>query len=154
MHFQRSVKRVSDRVNKGSSTRAYKAFTTIAYSIPTSKSKADVETLFKVLCGEKPLSEAIRIMPGSSVLKEFQAEYNMENWKSCSHWCEWWMRPNHLSKNAIQLQNNTMKAMQPKLLDMYNSMYVTETLILILCVCVLPCRDAVCMPFCHGPSTV
>ena len=98
VHFQRSVKRVSDKVNKGSSTKAYKAFTTIAYAIPTAKTKTEVESIFQVLCGAKPLSAAISNLPESSILKEYEPEHDMESWKPCSHWCDWWMRPNHLSK--------------------------------------------------------
>ena len=55
VHYQRSVKRVCERVNKGYSTLAHKAFNIIAYAIPTETTQSHVESLFQVLCGEKPL---------------------------------------------------------------------------------------------------
>ena len=99
MHFQRSVKRVSGKVNKGYSTLAHQTFTTIGYAIPACKSRKDVETLFEVLRGAKSLTSAIEIMPESSpLLKKYQPEHNTESWVKCTHWCDWWTRPNHLSK--------------------------------------------------------
>ena len=95
------MKRVSDKINKGLSTKAYKAFTTIAYAIPAAKTKKDVESLFRVLSGTEPLSVAISVLPNPSTLKEYESEHKMENWEQCSHWCEWWMRPNHLSKTTL-----------------------------------------------------
>ena len=104
-------------MNKGSSTKAYKAFTTIDYAIPT---KTEVESIFQVLCGAKPLSAAISILPESSILKEYEPEHDMESWKPCSHWCDWWMRPNHLSK------------------------ITSHTLFIPTQIC-FHCRDAICM---------
>ena len=77
---------------------AHKAFTSIAYAIPKAKTKADVEGLFQVLCGADPLSSAIKILPTVTILLEYQSEHNPQNWEACSHWCEWWMRKNHLSE--------------------------------------------------------
>ena len=85
VHYQRSVKRVSDKVNKDSSTQAHKAFTTIAYAIPTAKTKLHVEILFEVLCGAKPVSSALEILPKSSVLREFSSEHRVGKWKACKH---------------------------------------------------------------------
>lgn len=99
MHFQRSVKRVSGKVNKGISTLAHQAFIAIGYAIPTCKSKEDVETLFQVLCGAKSLTCAIKIvLESSSLLNKYQPEHRTEAWVRCAHWCDWWTRPNHLSK--------------------------------------------------------
>ncbi len=97
VHYQRSVKRVSERVNK-SGTAAYLAFNTIGYAIVNAKRKEDVESLFHVLCGEEPLSTACGILGDRVELTRYSPDHNPEKWKSCSHWCSWWMRPNHLSK--------------------------------------------------------
>jgi len=97
VHYQRSVKRVCDKVNKSSSPLAHKAFIAIAYAIPTAKNKDHVETLFKVLCGAKPLMSAIEILPKPSPVKEYLPDHRNNKWKACQHWCNWWMRPNHLS---------------------------------------------------------
>ena len=95
MHYQRSVKRVSDRVNKGSSTKAHRAFTKIAHAIPAIQKKEQVEILFQVLCGAKPLSSATAILSESSLLREYEPDHNVENWTACTHWCNWWTRQNH-----------------------------------------------------------
>ena len=49
----RSVKRVAERVNKGSKG-GYQAFVSIGYGILHIKNKEDVTKLFKVLCGKEP----------------------------------------------------------------------------------------------------
>lgn len=100
VHYQRSVKRVSEKVNKGSSTLAHQVFTTIGYAIPATKTKEDVDTLFQVLCGAESLSCAIKILPESkSLFEKYQSEHDADTWTKCTHWCEWWTRPNHLSKS-------------------------------------------------------
>jgi hypothetical protein len=102
VHFQRSVKRVSERANKGGSSKAHKAFTSIAYEIPKAKTKAAVEGLFRVLCGTDPLACAVKILPEVKVLVEYQSEHSPQDWVACSHWCDWWMRKNHLSEYYCQ----------------------------------------------------
>ena len=67
VHFIRSVKCVSERINKGSSL-VRKAFTAIAYHIPKATTPEDVTTLFNVLVGED-VSEAAAIMPECSVVQ-------------------------------------------------------------------------------------
>ena len=52
VHYMRSVKRVAERVNKGS-RGGYQAFVSIGYAIPPVKSKDDVMKLFQVLCGKE-----------------------------------------------------------------------------------------------------
>jgi hypothetical protein len=94
---------VSEKVNKGSVKNSFKAFTTIAYAIPEAKTKEEVQILFQVLCGKQPLSSAISILTNSLLLKEYMPHHNIENWKACSSWCEWWTRPNHLSKFVVSL---------------------------------------------------
>ena len=98
VHFQRSVKRISERVNKNTSGRAHKAFVSIAYAIPTVKTTKHVEALFRVLRGADPLSSAIDILPKVKILVEYQSEHDPRKWTACSHWCDWWTRENHLSK--------------------------------------------------------
>lgn len=96
VHYQRSVKRVAERLNKGSGL-GFKAFTTIGYAIPKAVSKEDVITLFDVLCGKKALSAAIDILPEAILLLEYKNDHNPENWKPGSSWRDWWCRSNHLS---------------------------------------------------------
>ena len=93
VHYQCSVKRVCERVNKGYSTLTHKAFTTIANAIPTVTTQCHVETILQVLCSEKPLQSAIEILPKALVLEEYRTEHRNEKWKTCKHWCNWWMRP-------------------------------------------------------------
>lgn len=101
MHYQRSVKRISEQVNKNIAGKPHKAFTSIAYAIPNVHKKEHVETLFHVLSGLAPLSSAIKILPEMEVLKTYESEHDPSNWKACSHWVSWWMRKNHLSKLCI-----------------------------------------------------
>ena len=97
VHFQRSVKNVSEKVNRSHSL-AHQAFTTIGYAILHAKSEEDVLSLFHVLEGEEPLSTAICIVPQSTTLKEYQQFHQQEKWRACSNWAKWWMRPAHLSE--------------------------------------------------------
>ncbi len=55
VHFTRSVKRVAERVNKGDPL-GYKAFTTIAYTIPKAESPEQISKLFSVLAGEADIA--------------------------------------------------------------------------------------------------
>ena len=73
VHFIRSVKRVSERISKGSPL-AQKAFTTIAYHIPKVETPEDVVTLFNVLAGED-VSQAAALMPKSSVVQQYSKEH-------------------------------------------------------------------------------
>ena len=98
VHYQRSVKRVSSKVNTGAPSLADKAFTMIAYDIPDATSRATVNLLFDVLAGIKPISALTKIWPKSTLLKDYEAIHNNESWKQCTDWCQWWRRPNHLSK--------------------------------------------------------
>lgn len=96
VHFIRSVKRVSERINKGSSL-ARKAFTAIAYHIPKATTPEDVTTLFNVLAGED-VSEAATLMPECSVVQQCSQEHKTRLWQEALHWAEWWKRPRHLRK--------------------------------------------------------
>ena len=67
--------------------------------IPAAKTKVHVETLFKVLYGDKPVSSAPEILPKSQMLKEYQPEHKLNKWKLCTHWRDWWMKPNYIRKS-------------------------------------------------------
>ena len=97
VHYMRSVKRVAERVNKGSKS-GYQAFVSIGYAIPHIKNKEDVTKLFKVLCGKEPISTAEQILGSCSAVTSYKENHNSETWSLCSHWNEWWTRPVHLSK--------------------------------------------------------
>lgn len=97
VHYQRSVKRVGEKTNKVGSL-GYKAFLHIGYEIPKAKTKADVEDLFAVLSGDKPLGIACSILNFPMVLMDYASEHDPQKWKLSSHWCAWWTRENHLSK--------------------------------------------------------
>ena len=72
------MKRVSERINKGSPL-AQKAFTAIAYHhIPKAATPEDVTTLFNVLAGEEDVSEAAAIMPECSVVQQCSQEQAVE----------------------------------------------------------------------------
>lgn len=97
VHFIRSVKRVSERVNKGNPD-AHKAFTTIAYQIPDAATEKNALTIFEVLAGERELSDALAICQHGSILEKYAKEHLPQTWASLRHWVDWWKRPRHLSK--------------------------------------------------------
>ena len=99
VHFTRSVKRVSERINKRDSL-VNKAFTTIAYNVTNMTSKEDVQVLFDVLAGKRELREAVALCAKSTVLETYAKDggHNPDSWKACSHWAEWWQRDRHLRK--------------------------------------------------------
>ena len=89
---------MSERVNGSASTLGYKAFLSIAYAIPQATSQDDVYSLFSVLSGEKPISEAISLIPDATYLSSYIPHHDSSSWKTCTQLCDWWQRPNHLSK--------------------------------------------------------
>ena len=98
VHFTRSVKRVSERVNKGNPD-AHRAFTTIAYQIPHASTEENVLVLFEVLAGEKKLSGALALCHhDSSTIERYAQKHQPAIWKPLRHWVEWWKRPRHLGK--------------------------------------------------------
>ena len=97
VHFTRSVKRVSERINKGNPL-AHKAFTNIAYTIPKAVSRKDVLLLFSVLAGDKSIENVLTLFKGSSTLKTYAKNHQPSLWKSCHHWASWWTQPKHLCK--------------------------------------------------------
>lgn len=97
VHFTRSVKRVSDRVNKNNNL-AHKAFTTIAYQIPHVSAEDEVLTLFDVLSGKTDISHAIPLCQETNALQQYAPSHNPSKWKELEHWAEWWKRPKHLRK--------------------------------------------------------
>lgn len=113
VHFTRSVKRVSERINKRDSL-ANKAFTTIAYNITNMTSNGDVQVLFDVLAGKRELREAVALCAKSTVLESYAKDggHNPDSWKACSHWAEWWQRDRHLRKlsNILQYSPQALSA--------------------------------------------
>ena len=102
VHFTRSVKRVSERINKGNHL-AHKAFTTIAYQIPKAKSAEHVIKLFSILAGEVDISEAAAICGlQQKSLESYAKSYSPSSWQGCKHWVKWWRRAKQLSKFAWQ----------------------------------------------------
>ena len=99
VHFIRSVKRVSERINKGSPL-PQKAFTAIAYHIPKATTPEDVTTLFYVLAGED-VSEAVALMPECSIVQQCSKEHKLRLWKAM-HWTEWWKPPRHFRKSSVR----------------------------------------------------
>ena len=73
-----------ERVNKGYSTLTHKVFTTIAYAMQTVTTQCHVETLFQVLCGEKPLQLGIDILPKHQYWKNTEQNTEMKNGKPAS----------------------------------------------------------------------
>lgn len=92
----RSVKRVSERVNRRNE-QGHQVFTTIGYAIPKAKTREDVLTLFKVLCGEADLHSAAKIL-GSDIVSDYAKKHSPDDWKVLSHWSDWWTRARHLGK--------------------------------------------------------
>ena len=87
MYFNALLRGCVKESTKAYSTLTHKAFTTIAYAIPTVTTQCHVETLFQVRSGEKPLQSPIDILPKASVLEEYRTEHRNEKWKTCKHWC-------------------------------------------------------------------
>lgn len=93
----RSVKRVAHTVSKGDQ-QAYEAFKAIGYHVLKADSENTILTLFRVLGGELPLSEAIHILPTSKALQKYSPHHKPSKWKPCQRWMEWWTRLRHMSK--------------------------------------------------------
>ena len=89
----RSVRRVAQKVNRKSKL-GVQAFTAIGYKLL--EVTEAVSTLFDVLGGKRPLSDALVLMPNSRMLKDYNAQHNPKSWEECSHWVEWWTRERHL----------------------------------------------------------
>ena len=98
VHFTRSVKCVAERVNKGD-PQGFKAFTTVAYTIPKANSPEDLSKLFNVLAGEVDTSTLAEVSGLSKTLKKFN--HTPKSWKTAKHWVNWWIRPNYLSKFVL-----------------------------------------------------
>ena len=94
VHFQRSVKRVSERVNRHNE-EGHRIFTTIGYGIPKATSKEDVLSLFAVLAGDEPLETAGNIL-NDPQMKEYSKHHNQTDWAKLNQWKQWWTKPRHL----------------------------------------------------------
>ena len=82
VHYTRSVKRVSKRINKGNHL-AIKAFNAIAYHIPKASSPEQVTFLFDVLAGEADI--AIDICNSTSSLRKYADTHVRGSWQGCKH---------------------------------------------------------------------
>ena len=58
----RSVKRVADRL-KECSAESRHIFTTLGYAVLDATTEDEIQTLFKVMCGEAPLEDATEFLP-------------------------------------------------------------------------------------------
>ena len=96
VHFQRSVKRVSEKVNRRNEA-GHRVFTTIGYNIPKVDTQEEVLTLFAVLAGEEPLLTAATLLK-SDEIKSYTSDHNIDDWKVLKFWKQWWTKPKHLGK--------------------------------------------------------
>ena len=64
-----------------------------------------VITLFEVLHGAKEIEAALEFIPKKqkSIVREYAPKHDAEAWKPATHWCEWWMRSQHLRKSQLIL---------------------------------------------------
>ena len=53
-------------------------------------------TLFEVLKGERPLCDAVALMPNNDKITECCPDE--KEWQRAAKWVEWWIRRRHLSK--------------------------------------------------------
>lgn len=93
----RSVKKVADRI-KNCSLESRRVFVGLGYAIPNAETKEDVDTLFKVMCGEGCLKDASKFLPDNDCTKAYIQIHDPNQWSVCKHWSEWWRRPRHLSE--------------------------------------------------------
>lgn len=76
-----------------------KAFRLLADKVMECNVKEDVQTIFKVLAGELPVSSV------DHLLTEEMKTYNINNegWRKLQNWKKWWTREEHLSKFLLYL---------------------------------------------------
>ena len=110
VHFTRSVKWVSERVNKGNPL-AHKAFATIAYHTLKAKFSEHVMKLFSILAGEADISEAAVICDHQQKsLDLYTKSHSLSSWQGCKHWVKWWRCPKQLSKFVHVCESGSFKA--------------------------------------------
>ena len=111
----RSVRRVAQKVNRGSRL-GVQAFTAIGYKLLEVTNTEEVSTLFDVLGGRQPVSDALVLMPNSRILKDCSTRHNLKSWEECSHWVEWWTRPVHMLERSclpvVQQNEQTLRVKQ------------------------------------------
>lgn len=88
VHFIRSVQRVAKKLNHQNKQNR-EAFVAIGQQILKAKSASEVMTLFTMMKGECPLTEANLAKPINESIKE---------WKQATSWVEWWTRRRHQCK--------------------------------------------------------
>ena len=113
----RSVKKVADRL-KECSDESRRVFLDLGYAILDAETKEEVESLFKVLCGEGGLEEVVEFLPNGARVQNYIRQHNPDHWSKCRKWSEWWRRPRHLSKPTYT-SNTPLCYCYPKLVHRY-----------------------------------
>jgi hypothetical protein len=83
---------VNPRENRGRD-----AFNAIGQKILKADSAEDILKLFEMLKGERPLSDAVALMPNDESITECSLNQKCE-WQRAATWVEWWIRKRHLRK--------------------------------------------------------
>ena len=92
MHWKRSALKVSTRVCETSAS--LKVFKYLADKVTTCQAKQEVQAIFNVLSGDRPLSSVKNVLP-EDMKKE---EIDNASWTKLQNWKKWWTREEHLSK--------------------------------------------------------
>ena len=96
VHFMRSVKCVSQKLNK--SSPGHQAYTTIGCAIPKYSDREEVQIFFDILSRAKEIEEAIKVIPDQSCLKKYAPSHDPTLWKPAEKWCQCWTCEYHLRK--------------------------------------------------------
>lgn len=75
------ISQTSCRKSQQKHNAGCKALTSIAYHIPQCQKAKDVIVFFQVLGGQRPLQDAINLLPESSVLQGYLPEHNPSHWE-------------------------------------------------------------------------
>ena len=69
-----SVKRVVNQL-KECSAESRRIFTTLGYAILNATTKDEIETIFKVMCGEAPIDEAAEFLSNSDQISKYMIKH-------------------------------------------------------------------------------
>ena len=97
VHWQRSCQRVAEKVISSKERgREKKVFLQIAYKIQVLDSSVSVIACFESLCGVRPVTQLLQIVP--DVCSNDDAKFVDKNcdWSCAKHWAQWWTRSEHL----------------------------------------------------------
>ena len=83
-----SVKKVYERPTQCSED-SRRVFVSLGYAILTAETKSEVNTLFKVLCGEGSLEDVSDFMPQSAQVVRYVGNHNPTHWPKCKAWNDW-----------------------------------------------------------------